>query len=253
MSHRRSIVAANWKMNRERAPARELALEVERGLAGFDDADVVLCPPFTALETVGEAIAAGPLQLGAQNLHWEHAGAFTGEISTAMLRDVGCDYVIIGHSERRTLFGETDREVNLKTRAALDAGLRPIVCVGETLEQREAERTEGVVREQVERSLAGLEERLDRVVIAYEPVWAIGTGRTATPQQAQEVHALIRDLVRTQAGEPTAVGLRIQYGGSVKPDNAAELFRQPDIDGGLIGGASLDAASFETIVRAVSP
>jgi len=247
---RRPIVAANWKMNELLQPALELARGVESRLSSLDGIEVVLCPPFTALHAVAGAIGDGPLQLGAQNVHWEAGGAYTGEISTAMLRDVGCVWVIVGHSERRTLFGETDQTVNRKCRAVLDAGLRPIVCVGESLEQRESDRTEEVVGEQVRLGLEGLDDRLDDIVIAYEPVWAIGTGLSATPQQAQAVHALIRDLVRQRAGERTAAGLRIQYGGSVKPDNAVELFGQPDVDGGLIGGASLDAGSFETIVRA---
>jgi triosephosphate isomerase len=214
------------------------------------DIEVVLCPPFTALKAVSDALANTPIKLGAQNMHWEKDGAYTGEISAAMLRDLFCHYVILGHSERRIHFHETDEIVNRKTQAALAARLTPIVCVGETLEQREAGHTESVVRHQLTRSLADLGDGLRQVVVAYEPVWAIGTGRTATPYQAQEVHALIRSVLAHMGGAATAQAVRVQYGGSVKPSNAQDLFTQPDIDGGLIGGASLDAASFVEIIRA---
>ena len=249
---RKKIVAGNWKMNKTVPEAVELASAVKRELADLREVDVVLCPPFTALPAVGEAIANTLVKLGAQNMHWEPNGAFTGEISTGMLRDLYCHYVILGHSERRALFGETDASVNRKVKAALAATLIPIVCVGETLQQREAGLTRDVVKLQVQQSLAGLGEQLKGVIVAYEPVWAIGTGRNATPQQAQEVHQLIRMVLAGMADGEIASGVRIQYGGSVKPANAAELFSQPDIDGGLIGGASLDARSFVEIVRAAA-
>jgi triosephosphate isomerase len=251
-SRRRPIVAGNWKMNKLVGQSIDLAAEVKRRLSGFDAADIVLCPPFTALKSVGDLIRFSDVKLGAQNLHWEAEGAYTGEVSAAMLQDLACEYVIIGHSERRAYFGETDEGVNRKARAALDAGLKPIICFGETLEQREAGRTEEVVREQVQHGLDGLAERLSDAVIAYEPVWAIGTGRTATTAQAQEAHAFIRGMIGEMAGPPVAASIRIQYGGSVKPSNAGELFGQPDVDGGLIGGASLQADSFVGIVEATT-
>jgi triosephosphate isomerase (TIM) len=247
---RKKIVAGNWKMNTAVAEAKALAEEITRELMEFREVDVVLCPPFTALKTVGEVIEATPIKLGAQNMHWEPDGAFTGEISTNMLRDLYCHYVILGHSERRAYFHETDAVVNRKVKAALAANLLPIVCVGETLEQREAGQTEAVVRAQVDGSLADLGDAMDRVIVAYEPVWAIGTGLTATPEQAQAMHKFIRGVLGALSSPKTAEGIRIQYGGSVKPANAAELFAQPDIDGGLIGGASLDARPFVEIVRA---
>ncbi len=248
---RRPIVAGNWKMNKTSGEALALAGEIARALGDFEPVDVVLCPPFTALHAVSRAIGGTRIALGAQNLHWEKAGAFTGEIAAAQLLDAGCAHVIIGHSERRQFFGETDETVSRRLGAALAAGLAPIVCVGETLDQRKNGRTEAVIREQVQKGLAGLDaEALGRLVIAYEPVWAIGTGMTATPDQAQDTHAFIRGLLKSMAGEAVAGAVRIQYGGSVKPANAKELFGRPDIDGGLIGGASLDAASFVAIVKA---
>ncbi len=249
---RAPIVAGNWKMHGTLAEAVELASAIRDGLSASGGAEVVLCPPFTALQSVGEAIQGSPLQLGAQDVHWEERGAHTGNISTAMLGDLGCRYVIVGHSERRAASYDTDGSVNRKAVAALGAGLRPIVCVGETWEQREQDRTETVVRGQVERSLRDLGERLRETVIAYEPLWAIGTGRTATAEQAQAVHGLIREIVADMAGPGIADAVRVQYGGSVKPSNAAELFAQPDVDGGLIGGAALDAAAFVSIVRAAT-
>jgi triosephosphate isomerase (TIM) len=248
---RKPIVAGNWKMNKTTAEAAELASGIARELGSLLGVEVVLCPPFTALKSVGDALNGTSIHLGAQNMHWEKPGAFTGEISAEMLRELFCHYVILGHSERRQLFGETDEIVNRKTKAALAAKLKPIVCVGETLEQRDAGRMEAVVEAQVRGSLAELTRaELGEVVIAYEPVWAIGTGRTATPQQAQDVHALIRSVIVDMGDEGLARALRIQYGGSVKPSNAKELFGQPDIDGGLIGGASLDVRSFVEIVKA---
>lgn len=250
MKIRKKIVAGNWKMNKRIAEATELAAGILRELDDQTEVDVVLCPPFTALRTVGETIANSSIRLGAQNMHWEPDGAYTGEISASMLRDLYCHYVILGHSERRAYFGETDAIVNRKTKAAIAGNLIPIVCVGETLAQRDSNQTSQVVSTQVRGSLDGLGADLKKVIVAYEPVWAIGTGRTATPEQAQEVHALIRSVLAAMSDEATSQSIRIQYGGSVKPSNAASLFGQPDIDGGLIGGAALETKSFVEIVRA---
>jgi len=244
------IVAANWKMHKSIGEAVDVAAEVKRRLEATADAEAVICPPHTALKSVGDLVRYSKVKLGAQNMHWAAGGAYTGEISASMLHDLGCEYVILGHSERRSYFGETDEEVNRKALAALEAGLRPIVCVGETLEQREAGHAEDVVQAQLEGSLAGIGDGLLRAVVAYEPVWAIGTGQTATTDQAQAAHSFIRKRVREMAGDEVADALRIQYGGSVKPSNAEELFEQPDVDGGLIGGASLEADSFVQIVNA---
>lgn len=250
MKMRKKIVAGNWKMFKTTAEAADLTNGIKRELGEWNGCDVVLCPPFTALKTVGELIAHSTIRLGAQNMHAEANGAFTGEISAAMLRDLYCHYVILGHSERRTLFGETDEIVNRKAKAALAASLTPIVCVGETLAQRDANETERVVTTQIKGSLAGMSAEFTKMIIAYEPVWAIGTGRTATPEQAQEVHAIIRKVLQQMSSEAVAQSVRIQYGGSVKPANAASLFSQPDIDGGLIGGAALEIKSFVDIVKA---
>ncbi len=248
---RKPIVAGNWKMNKSVTEAEDLAGGIKIDLAQCTEVDVVLCPPFTALKAVSDIITGTQIRLGAQNMHWEKNGAFTGEISAELLRDIYCHFVILGHSERRTYFGETNEIVNRKAKAALANNLLPIVCVGETLEERDAGRMEKVVSEQVRQSLAELDEAsMRKTIIAYEPVWAIGTGRTATPEQAQEVHSLIRGLLSESYNETTARAVRIQYGGSMKPSNAAELMEQPDIDGGLIGGASLDAHAFVEIVRA---
>jgi triosephosphate isomerase len=255
---RKPIVAGNWKMNLTPAEGVALAAAVRTALAdvaaaagtGAGAVEVVLCPPYPALAAVGEAVAGSGIALGAQNVHWEAKGAFTGEVAAPMLAALGCRYVIVGHSERRTLCGEDDATVNRKARAVLAAGLTPIVCIGETLGEREEERTEAVLARQVAGSLAGLGRDIGRLVLAYEPVWAIGTGRNATSAQAEEAHAFVRRRVALLAGDEAAAAVRIQYGGSVKPDNAAELFREPDVDGGLIGGASLAASSFVAIVRA---
>jgi triosephosphate isomerase len=250
---RKKIVAGNWKMNLDRAKAKELAAAVAARRGEAAAVELVLCPPALYVETVGAALAAAKsdVGLGAQNMHDKASGAFTGEVAPPMLVDLGCHYVILGHSERRTLFGETDAAVNVKTKAALAAGLVPIVCVGETLEEREAGKTAAVVTGQVQGSLAGLSAaQLEKVVVAYEPVWAIGTGKVATPEQAQEVHALIRRLLAGLSSPEVAARVRIQYGGSVKPDNAADLARQPDIDGALVGGASLKADDFLGIAKA---
>ena len=250
---RKPIVAGNWKMNKTVAEAKELVSHILREADGVKGVDMVLCPPATALAAVSEAITGTQLDLGAQNMHFETSGAYTGEIAAPMIRELFGHYVILGHSERRAYFHETDELVNKKVCAALASNLNAIVCVGETLEEREGGTTEKVVEGQVRGSLAGLDgAQWQSTIIAYEPVWAIGTGRTATPDQAQDVHAFIRGVVAGMAGDAVADSLRIQYGGSVKPDNAADLFGQSDIDGGLIGGASLDARSFVDIVKAAS-
>ena len=213
--------------------------------------EMVLCPPFTAIAKLSELLSdVSHVKVGAQNVYFEHSGAFTGEISTSMLRELFVRYVIIGHSERRSLFGESDELVNRKLRAVNDAQMKAIVCVGETLEERDAGKVEQILRSQLENSLAGVAgEALAETVVAYEPVWAIGTGRTATPDQAQEAHAFIRSVLAGMAGDGVAAKVRIQYGGSVKPANAGELMPQPDIDGALVGGASLDPRSFAEIIR----
>ena len=250
MTGRRPFVAGNWKMNGSRASSGALLAALRRGVSGEVRAEVAICPPFLYIPLAAETLAGSPIAWGGQNFHTHAAGAYTGEISGPMLRDYGCTYVIVGHSERRTLFGEDDALVAQKFGAAQTAGLIPIVCVGETLEQREAGKTQAVVARQLAAVLGqhGI-AALAKAAIAYEPVWAIGTGRTASPAQAQEVHAFIRAELKAQdAG--IARGVRILYGGSVKGDNARELFAQPDIDGGLIGGASLKAEEFLAICRA---
>ena len=251
---RKKIIAGNWKMNKTVAEAEDLTRGISLELAECREVDVILCPPFISLQAVGEIIADTVIKLGAQNMHWESDGAYTGEISSAMLRALYCHYVILGHSERRAYFGESNQIVNSKVKAAIAAHLIPIVCIGETLEEREAGEMQNVVRTQVEQSLDGmLSDDLKQTIVAYEPVWAIGTGRTATPEQAQDMHAHIRKVLASMAGEEVAQSMRIQYGGSMKPANAAELLQQPDIDGGLIGGAALEARSFVEIVRAATP
>ncbi|OGV59773.1 MAG: triose-phosphate isomerase [Lentisphaerae bacterium RIFOXYC12_FULL_60_16] len=245
---RKKIVAGNWKMNKSVLEARDLATGIVKELDGALDVDVVLCPPFTALKTVGEVLMETAIKLGAQNMHWEASGAFTGEVSPAMLRDLYCHYVIVGHSERRQFFSETDETVNRKVKAAQASNLTPIVCVGETLQERQGGQMKDVVRRQLERGLAGVDLR--KLIVAYEPVWAIGTGVNASPDQAQEMHACIRSVLSEIGGNDLAQSVRIQYGGSMKPSNAKDLLAQPDIDGGLIGGAALEARSFVDIVRA---
>jgi len=245
---RTKIVAGNWKMNKTASETAALVEGIKTLTAGAADVEVVVCPPFTSLKEAAAACAGSHVRLGAQNVHWEASGAYTGEVSAAMLKDLGVTHVIIGHSERRQFFGETDETVNKRTQAALAAGLVPLVCVGETLEERDAGKMDEVVICQIKAGLDGLD--ISKVVIAYEPVWAIGTGRTATPAQAQEVHALIRRTLAEIASGDIANSVRIQYGGSMKPENASELMAQPDIDGGLIGGAALKADSFAAIVTA---
>jgi triosephosphate isomerase len=250
---RKKLIAGNWKMNKTSADAVSLARELVLSLGTQSDVDVVICPPFTALEAVAGAIDGSLIKLGAQNMHFEPSGAFTGEVSAPMLRALFATHVILGHSERRTLFGETDELVNRKVLAALKNQLRPILCVGESLAEREAGSTLKVIQAQTERALEGVSrEMAASVVVAYEPVWAIGTGKVATAEQAQEVHGFIRGLLVKLQGEAAAQRVRILYGGSMKPANAAELLTQKDIDGGLIGGASLEARSFVELVRAAA-
>ena len=248
---RKIIIAGNWKMNKTGAEGRALVEALLKEVASFDPAevDIVVCPPFTTLAEVRPVIAGTKVKLGAQNVHWEDHGAFTGEISAAMLKEAGVEYVIIGHSERRQYFGETDETVNRRLQAALKAGLKPIVCIGELLEEREGGRTEEVLRKQIRGGFAGLDAAtMAGVVIAYEPVWAIGTGRTATPQIAEETQAFIRAEVAALFGADCAEKVRIQYGGSMKAANARELVAQKDIDGGLIGGAALEASGFAKLI-----
>ncbi len=246
---RRQFIAGNWKMNTNRASAAALAEGVAKAAAPVEGVDIAVCPPSCYLETVGKALAGSKVGLGAQNMYHEKDGAFTGELSAAMLVDIGCKYVILGHSERRHILGETDAAINKKVHAALAAGLTPIVCVGELLADREEGKTLGVIQCQFAGSLAGLTaEQMAKTVIAYEPVWAIGTGKVATPLQAEEVHLALRKIIAEHYNVSTAEGVVIQYGGSVKPENAAELLGQPNIDGALVGGASLKVEQFRGII-----
>ena len=247
---RMPLIAGNWKMHGTRSEALSLAALVVKNVGQERGREVVLAPPYTALEVVGKEIAGSGIKLAAQNVHWEPKGAFTGAVSVGMLKEAGCTHVIVGHSERRQFFGETNETVSKRLVAALGAGLVPIVCVGETLAEREAEATEAIIARQVESACGSLRsEQLATCVIAYEPVWAIGTGRTATPGQAQEVHHAIRRQLTSLGSATTAERVRIIYGGSVKPDNIDALMAEPDIDGALVGGASLDADSFTRIVK----
>src|SRR6266403_673457 len=249
---RKKIVAANWKMNMTQAESAAFIKSLLLEIGDMADVEVVIIPPFTAITKVTEALGKSQnIKVGAQNMYWEKNGPFTGEISAALLRDLFVHYVVLGHSERRTLFGETDEIVNRKVRVAHEAKLRPIACIGETLEQRDRGNVEKILAMQLRGSLAGLTPKeLQETVIAYEPVWAIGTGRNATPAQAQEAHAFVRHILGEMADDATAERVRIQYGGSVKPENARELMSQADIDGALVGGASLDPRSFAQIVKA---
>ena len=247
---RRTLIAGNWKMNNSCAESVELVSQLKDILSASKEIDIVVAPPFTALGAVAAVLKGSPIGLSAQNVFWEESGAFTGEISTAMLKEVGCRYVIIGHSERRQYFSETDETVNKRLKAALKASLIPIVCIGETLAEREAEKTLPVIEQQLKGGLKGLSlEEMETVIIAYEPVWAIGTGKTATPDQAQEVHRFIRDIIARIFSKEIADDTRILYGGSVKPDNVDQLMVQLDIDGALVGGASLKADAFARIVN----
>jgi len=252
MFERTPMIAGNWKMNLSLDEAVALAEAVGSGIGNVSDVEVLVAPPFTHLAAVRGAIDGSKIFLAAQNMHWEMSGAYTGEISGRMLQQAGCTHVILGHSERRTLFNETSEVVNLKVRAASFLGLIPVVCVGETLEEREAERTFEVIKEQLDLSLDNF--RADQMmptttILAYEPVWAIGTGKTATPEQAEEVHQFIRLWIEKTFNSGTAAQVRILYGGSVKPDNVKTLMAAPDIDGALVGGASLKGGSFVQLIR----
>jgi triosephosphate isomerase (TIM) len=249
---RTKIIAGNWKMNKDLNESVELINGLKSKLAALPkNVKAIVCPPFTSLELAKKLLEGSPVELGAQNMHHEDEGAFTGEVSSKMLKSAGCKYVILGHSERRQYFGETDVSINTKAKKALASGLIPIICVGETLQEREKNITNQVVTTQVKGCLKDIAAAdIEKSIIAYEPVWAIGTGKVATPQQAQDVHKLIRGLVSQLYGAATADKIVIQYGGSVKPDNAKELMHQPDIDGALVGGACLKADSFAAIVQA---
>lgn len=249
METRKPLIAGNWKMHKTCTAAVDTARDLVEKLGETDSVEVMIAPPFTALTRVFDVIKDTPIALGAQNLFWETEGAYTGEVSGPMIRSAGCRYVIIGHSERRQYFGDTDEGINRKIKAAIDAQLSPIFCVGETEQERDAEKTFSVLDKQVQKGLEGLlADHMDTAVIAYEPVWAIGTGKTATPEQAQEIHAYIRKLLDRQFGETTAQTTRILYGGSVKPANISELMALADIDGALVGGASLKPDTFSEIV-----
>lgn len=247
---RTPIIAGNWKMNKTIAEAILLVKGIHYGLRFPGEVDVIVAPPITALHSVAEILKDSYIGVAAQNMHWEDSGAYTGEVSGQFIKEAGADYVIIGHSERRQYFGETDEAVNKKTKAAFKHQLIPIVCIGETLEERESGQIEGVINRQVTDGLSGLTgQETSDLIIAYEPVWAIGTGKTATPDQAEEVHALIRGLISKEFGEETADAVRILYGGSVKPENSRELMNMKNIDGALVGGASLKAEDFIGIIR----
>ena len=250
---RKKVIAGNWKMNNDLHGTVSLISDLKKELNGKNvEAEVIICPPFTSLETASILLKDSTIKLGAQNMYFEESGAFTGEVSVSMLKSVGCEYVILGHSERRTIFSESDQVINKKIKTAIKFGLKPIFCIGETLEEREKGITFKVVETQVQNGLKDLSESdLLNLIIAYEPVWAIGTGRNATPQQAQEVHQFIRGLISKLYSSNFARQLVIQYGGSVKADNAKELLSQPDIDGALVGGACLKADSFAKIINAV--
>jgi triosephosphate isomerase len=247
---RKPFIAANWKLNNTVPEALKFITAFTADLKSAASVDVAIAPPFTALYAMGEAMDGTDFKLAAQNLYWEDAGAFTGEISAPLIKDLGCTYVIVGHSERRHLFGDTDEMVNRRLKAAIKHDLIPIMCVGETLEEREGNRTWDVVGRQLTQGLDGIDvAALVDFVVAYEPVWAIGTGKTATPDQAQEVHGLIRNFLKESFGPETAGRIRILYGGSVKPSNSRELLGKPDIDGALVGGASLKPDQFAAIAR----
>jgi triosephosphate isomerase len=250
---RKPFIAGNWKMNTDSASAVALAAGLAKELSSVDTVDVAVCPPFVYLQSVAAALSASNVALGSQNVYFEEKGAFTGEISCAMLKDTSCAYAIIGHSERRHVMGETDTMINKKISAAISGGLLPIFCVGELLEDRQGGTTNEVVASQIKNGLEGIcAESVQAVTVAYEPVWAIGTGLTATPEQAQEVHAMIRGLLAELYGNEIAQAIRIQYGGSAKPSNTAELMAQPDVDGLLVGGASLKVEDFAAMVKTIA-
>jgi triosephosphate isomerase len=246
---RRALIIGNWKMHKVVAEAVEFARELAGDFKARADRDVAIAPPFTALPALSALLKDTPIALCAQDVHWEQEGAFTGEVSAPMLLDAGCRYVLVGHSERRSLFGESNEDVNRKARAALRTGLSPVVCVGETLDERAADQTVSVIRRQLKEGLNNISaDDIRRSIVAYEPVWAIGTGKTATPEQAVEVHDFIRQFLERIYGKDLAEEIRVLYGGSVSPDNAGTLMKQKDIDGVLVGGASLDAESFRKII-----
>ena len=251
---RRTVIAGNWKMNKDLSEAIKLISEIKSNIGTKpENVDVIIFPPYISLETASTLIKGTPVKLGAQNMHQESSGAFTAEISAPMLKSVGCEYVILGHSERRSIFGETDELINTKLKKAFTENLKPVFCIGETLEQREAGIMKDVIKNQVEKGLSDIPETdIDNLIIAYEPVWAIGTGKTATPEQAEEVHLFIRNLIADLYSTETAEKIVIQYGGSVKPANAESLLTQPDIDGALIGGACLKADSFTAVINTVN-
>jgi len=248
---REKIIAGNWKMNMDLSESINLVSGLKSGLKNKEvNCKVIICPPYIALDTAKELVKDSVIKLGAQNMHFEENGAFTGEISAGMLKSVGCEYVILGHSERRTIFNEPDELINKKMHKALSSGLKPIFCIGETLEERESNKTFDVIQRQVTKGLEGISKfEMGNVILAYEPVWAIGTGKTATPAQAEEVHQFIRNLLDKLYDSETSNGVVIQYGGSVKPDNAHELLHQKNIDGALVGGACLKADSFIKIIE----
>ncbi len=247
---RKVIIAGNWKMNKTASEGAALVEELKIKVAGITDADIVVCPPFTSLCAVLKAAEGSNIKVGAQNIHWAESGAFTGEISAEMLKATGVEYVIIGHSERRQYFGETDETVNKRLKATLAAGLKPIVCIGEMLEDREGGKTEAVMDKQLKGGFEGISAAdMKGMIVAYEPVWAIGTGKTATAEMAEDTHAYIRKVLADMFDADTAEAVRIQYGGSMKGSNSAELVGQADIDGGLIGGASLKADDFAELIK----
>ena len=250
---RRKVIAGNWKMNNDLSESQNLISKLVSGLSNEKvNCDVIVCPPYTSLSEANSLLKNSIVKLGAQNMYFEESGAFTGEISASMLKSTGCEFVILGHSERRTIFGETDQVINKKVKKALLSSLLPIFCVGETLEERESGVTNDIIKRQVTEGLKDISsDDMKKIIIAYEPVWAIGTGKTASPQQAEDVHAFIRGLVKSLYSNEIAEGLIIQYGGSVKPDNAKELLFQADIDGALVGGACLKAESFIGIIKAI--
>ncbi len=250
---RKKIIAGNWKMNNDISATISLITELKKGISEKTNATVIVCPPFVSLETTQTLLKDSSIKFGAQNMYYEESGAFTGEISPLMLKSVGCEYVILGHSERRTIFNESDSLINKKIKAAIKHGLKPIFCIGETLEEREKGITFDVCERQVKNGLENIfENELDNLIIAYEPVWAIGTGKTATSDQAEEVHSFVRKLIEKMYSHNLAEKIVIQYGGSVKPENAKELLSQPNIDGALVGGACLKADSFLKIINAVN-
>ncbi|HEG44703.1 MAG TPA: triose-phosphate isomerase [Phycisphaerales bacterium] len=250
---RKPFIAGNWKMNTNGESANALAAGLAKEIGDIDTVDVAVCPPYIYLQAVATQLSSSNIAMGSQNVYFEASGAYTGEISCDMLKDVSCTYAIIGHSERRHVIGETDELINQKVSVAISSGLLPILCVGELLEEREAEKTDDVVTNQIKKGLAGIDaEKVLAVTIAYEPVWAIGTGLTATSDQAQQVHAMIRKLLAEMYDESVAAQIRIQYGGSAKPENTAELMACPDVDGLLVGGAALKVDSFAAMIKTIA-